>query len=185
MVLPLTRMPPRRAALLLGVMSLLLACALPSVGMWQSLPANRLAAARSRWSDHAPPRYRLVSEAGARCVLDVEVRGEQVVAVHRRDHCSPPARTVSELFKLIDNIRLINYPCVSFNCACRSVMGTSTEFDGALGFPRTITVWSRREPNLWNVEYWRYRLDHDGTPPPCVRASEAVMVRVVSFTPMP
>ncbi|HWQ14825.1 MAG TPA: hypothetical protein VNL77_18645 [Roseiflexaceae bacterium] len=185
MVLALNRMPPRRMALLLGALVLLLACGVPSLMVWQALPANQLAAARSRWSAHAPARYRIVSEAGARCVLDVEVRAEQVVAVHRRDHCSPPARTVSELFRLIDNIRVISYPCVSFSCACRSVMGTRSEFDGALGFPRTITVWSRREPNLWNLAYWRYRLEHGGESPPCTRASEAVMVRVVSLTPIP
>jgi hypothetical protein len=183
MVLPLSLAPLRRLAALLAV-ALAFACGLGSLAVWLGLPSTQLAAARSRWSERAPAHYRMVSEAGARCVQDVEVSGGRIVAVHRNDHCSPPARTVDELFRLIDGIRVVNYPCVSFNCACRSVMGTSTEYDGALGFPRAITLWSRREPNWWAPSLWRY-LASSGAMPPCSRRSEAVIVRVVEFTAIP
>jgi hypothetical protein len=64
------------------------------------------------------------------------------------------------------------------------MMGTRTEFDPALGYPHSIALWSRREPNLWQPGYWRYLLTRH-TPPACQRSSEAVMLRVVSFTALP
>ena len=182
MLLPLSFVPLRRLALMFGLATAV-GCGVLGLMLWQMMPVNRLAAARGRWSAQAPPHYRMVSEAGARCVLDVEVKGEEVVAVHRNDHCSPPARTVSELFRLIDSIRVVNYPCAGANCACRTVMGTTAQFDALRGFPRSITLWSRREPNWWTANYWRTALSFASSP--CDRRSEAVMVRVISFTAIP
>lgn len=143
-----------------------------------------LRAAQAKWASASPAAYRIVLDAGARCALSVEVRDERIVRLQPRDTCVPPARSVGELFGLITTLDEGSSPCAASGCVCRTVTGSSVRFDPRLGYPRSITVWTRHEPDLWNADYWGYLVGHIGQPLPCTDAIEGLVVRVVSLTPL-
>jgi hypothetical protein len=145
---------------------------------------DELREARDRWASSAPAAYRLLLDAGARCALGVEVRGERAVRLQPRDACVPPARTVPELFSLIDTLNTWTEPCLTSRCVCRTVMGSTARFDSRLGYPRSISVWTRDEPNIWSGDYWHYLATHIGQPLPCTASIEGLVVRVVSLDPV-
>src|SRR5690349_16650748 len=68
-------------------------------------------AAQERWAASRVSHYRMVVEAGNPCRLEVEVREERVAAMLHEDPCGHPARTVTDLFRLIERAPSPIYSC--------------------------------------------------------------------------
>jgi hypothetical protein len=139
-------------------------------------------AAKQRWAGSLVSHYRMVVEAGNPCRLEVEVRDERVAAVlYEDDHCGHPARTVTDLFRLIERAPSPLYNCAPPNCACRNAVTVYVLYDEQLGYPRRIAILAEREPNWRNMRYWRY-VWSERRLPDCVWSSSADIVNVRSMT---
>jgi hypothetical protein len=166
-----------------GVCLLLAACLLAEAGVARASHRRQYSVALARWQASAPTHYRIRSMAGEGCTLEVEVRNERVLRVLQQDRCMHPARTVSELFRLIERGQ-VSVPCFFAGCACRVDVVTFADYDATYGYPRLITLESVRGPNWRNAAYWQY-LIQNGHDPGCSLVSESEVARVLSFTPLP
>jgi hypothetical protein len=147
-------------------------------------PARNLATAEARWAARPFVRYRMVVESGPACQLDVMVQDEQVVDTFHRSACGHPARSVNDLFSLIERNKPVDRPCTLYKCACRLSITVYASYDDQWGYPQRVAVWSQQEDNWLNSDYWQYVLMF-GKLPGCARTSDAEIVRVLSLTPAP
>jgi hypothetical protein len=136
--------------------------------------------AKDRWEASAVSHYRMVVEAGNPCRLEIEVRDERVAAVLHEDPCGHPARTVTDLFKLIERAPSPIYSCAPPSCACRNVVTVYALYDERLGYPRRIAVLAEREPNWRAMRFWRY-VWSERRLPDCAWSSSADIVNVRSM----
>ena len=166
----------------LSLMGVTAACLFLGVVAAQSSYRYQLSEARGRWQTSALSHYRLVSESGESCILDVEVRDERVVTVYKKDSCLHPARTVTDLFNLVERGQF-SYGCVFAGCACSMNIIVHADYDPVHGYPQQVSVRSQRGANWWDQSFWRYTWSTRSLPP-CSRTGEADMVRVVSLTPI-
>ena len=166
-----------------GLCLLLAACLLAEAGVARASHRRQYSTALTRWRAHAPAHYRIRSMTGEGCTIDVEVRNEHVLRVWHADRCMHPARTVSELFRLIERGQ-VSVPCFFAGCACRIDVVTFGDYDATYGYPSVIMLESVRAPNWRNPAYWQYLVQyrHD---PGCANTSESEVARVLSFTPLP
>ena len=168
---------------LLGVVLAIAGCGLAGL-LVQRLPApDQLAAARSRWMSSTVSHYRMIVSAGNPCRIEVEVRDEQVIHVLQEDSCSYPARTVTDLFNLVERAVSPLYTCAPPSCACRNVVTVYALYDERLGYPRTVAVRAERESNWRQRAFWRYIWEAQRLPD-CVWASNADIVNVLALTPL-
>ena len=151
-------------------------------GAFHGLPLRAPSvAAKERWAASTVSHYRMVVEAGNPCRLEIEVRDERVAAVLHEDPCGHPARTVTDLFKLIERAPSPLYSCAPPNCACRNVVTVYALYDERLGYPRRIAVLAEREPNWRAMRFWRY-IWAEQRLPDCAWSSSADIVNVRSMT---
>ena len=138
-------------------------------------------AAKDRWAASMVSHYRMVVEAGNPCRLEIEVRDERVVAVLHQDACGHPARTVTDLFKIIDRAPSPLYSCAPPNCVCRNVVTIYARYDEQLGYPRSIAVLAERELNWRTMPLWRYVWSEQRLPD-CAWSSTADIFNVRAMT---
>jgi hypothetical protein len=138
-------------------------------------------AAKERWAASLVSHYRMVLEAGNPCRLEVEVRDERVAAVLHEDPCGHPARTVTDLFKLIERAPSPLYNCAPPSCACRNAVTVFVVYDELLGYPHRIAILAEREPNWRSMRFWRY-VWSERRLPDCAWSSSADIVNVRSMT---
>jgi hypothetical protein len=138
-------------------------------------------AAKDRWAASLVAHYRMVVEAGNPCRLEIEVRDERVAAVLHEDPCGHPARTVTDLFRLIERAPPPIYTCAPPSCACRNVITVYALYDEQLGYPRRVAVLAERETNWRATRFWRY-VWSERRLPDCVWSSSADIVNVRSLT---
>jgi Family of unknown function (DUF6174) len=141
------------------------------------------AAAKARWAAGTTAHYRMVVETGSPCRLEIEVRDEHVAAVLYADACGHPARTVTDLFQIIERAPSPLYTCAPPNCACRNVVSVYALYDERLGYPQRIAVLAEREPNWRTMRFWRY-VWSERRLPDCAWSSSADIVNVRSMTPL-
>jgi uncharacterized protein DUF6174 len=173
---------PARWALLLGA-TVALGCGLLGLFSTSQSPRTQLASAKRRWADGNVAHYRLIVEAGPRCRLDVEVRDERVAAVLREDACGYPARTVTDLFNMVERARTPMFTCAPPSCACRNVVTVYAIYDAELGYPRKIAVRAEREANWSEPAFWSHLWSAQSLPD-CRWASYADIVDVPLVVPI-
>jgi hypothetical protein len=100
----------------------------------------------------------------------------------REDSCLHPARTVTDLFALIDRGQL-SESCFFAGCACRMDVLTYARYDPTYGYPLTITMRHDRAANWWTHGFWSYVFEY-GRLPDCARRSEAEVIESVTLTPL-
>ena len=178
----------RRPKLLAGRYALLAALLLALGGLFAALGLGLAlrppsAAARERWAASPVSHYHMVVEAGNPCRLEVEVRDERVAAVLHEDQCIHPARTVTDLFTLIERAPSPLYNCAPPSCACRNAVTVYVVYDEQLGYPRRIAILAEREPNWRAMRFWSYVWSEQRLPD-CAWSSSADIVNVRSMTPL-
>ncbi|MDZ4719826.1 MAG: DUF6174 domain-containing protein [Roseiflexaceae bacterium] len=171
----------QRSGLLLLVF-LLSACTLGSVLVFQAGHQYRYSDARSRWNASGLTHYRLNVAVEQSCTISTEVRSEQVARIEQQDSCMHPARTVTDLFALIERGQ-ISERCFFAGCACRIDVITYARYDPTYGYPLTITLRYDRTANWWTQGFWRYILDH-GHFPGCAYTSESNVIQSIRVTPL-
>jgi hypothetical protein len=171
-----------RWGLLAIMLTLFLSC---SIGTWlllQSGHQRNYLEAKRRWETQAPSFYRVSISSEPSCVLESEVRDEQMARLVRADSCVHPARTVSELFTLIDRgDNSIN--CFFAGCICRLELVTSAQYDPVYGYPLAIKMRAIRSANWWTQAYWE-EVFAFGRLPDCARTWEAEVIQSVELTPL-
>jgi uncharacterized protein DUF6174 len=172
---------PARWLLLIGVAAL--GCGLLALFSSSQSPRTQLASAKSRWAGRTVSHYRLIVEAGRPCRLDVEVRDERVIAVFHQDACGYPARTVTDLFNMVERAPTPMFTCAPPSCACRNVVTVYAIYDEQLGYPRKIAVRAERESNWGDFAFWR-QLWSAWSLPDCRWASYADIVNVPFMAPL-
>jgi hypothetical protein len=173
-------LPTRRYTLLAVFVVALGGGALAALGASLALRPPSLVA-KERWATSSVSHYRMTLEAGNPCRLEVEVRDERVAAVLHQDPCGHPARTVTDLFKMIERAPSPLYSCAPPNCACRNVVTVYALYDEQLGYPHRIAVLAEREPNWRTMRYWGY-VWSEWRLPDCAWSSSADIVNVRSIT---
>jgi hypothetical protein len=144
---------------------------------------DRLHSAQSRWARREFSEYRMVlQDDSGRCRQDVLVTDERVTQ-RLWNTCRIPPRTVGSLFRLIEGTPPSRYPCVEHRCACDTVVRVETDYDQALGYPRSIRFeWSVRAS--WHrLDYWGYVVSH-GTLPTCRNTTFSRAIHVLSLEPI-
>src|SRR5262245_26001264 len=171
---------PAMRRTLLAALVAMLGCGLAVASHGLPLRAPSVAA-RDRWAASTVSHYRMIVESGNPCRLEIEVRDERVAAVLHEDACGHPARTVTDLFTMIERAPSPLYSCAPPNCACRNVVTVDALYDERLGYPRRITVLAQRESNWRAMRFWRY-VWSERRLPDCAWSSSADIVNVSSMT---
>ena len=162
--------------------ALVLGCAAMSGLLILAGHHTRYLEAKQRWQTQAPAHYLVTIASGPTCSLQAEIRDEQLERLVRQDSCLHPARTVTDLFALIDRGQL-SESCFFAGCACRMDVVTYAKYDSTYGYPITITMRHDRAANWWTRGFWRYTVER-GRLPDCVRTSEAPVIDSVSLIPL-
>lgn len=170
----------RGAMLLLGV--LVATCGIGSVMAVQAGHAYRYSNARLRWQASGLVHYRLSVVVAANCTILTEVRSEQVARIEQQDSCMHPARTVTDLFALIERGQL-SEPCFFAGCACRIDVTTYASYDPTYGYPLVITMRYDRAANWWTHGFWDYIVEY-GHLPGCAKTSESNVIESISIAPL-
>jgi hypothetical protein len=166
-----------------GSVALVLAgCALASYTVAQAGMRQRYDDARSRWQAQAPAHYRLAVTSGPDCRIDLEVQAERVVRILHQDSCLHPARSVSDLFALIERGQVAE-PCFFAGCACRIDVTTYASYDPTYGYPLDIRLRYNRAANWWTQGFWGYVVSRGHTPG-CAKTAESEVAQVALFTPL-
>jgi hypothetical protein len=175
---------PRQQIRMVGgaLLGLIVLCAGLGVFLDQTNNASRIRAAKTLWHDHALPHYRLIVQTDPACVLSIEVRSEAVTQIDHQDSCLHPARTVTDLFALIDRGQL-SEPCFFAGCACRMNVMTYATYDPHYGYPRTISMRNERVANWWMAGFWKYVVNY-GHLPGCALATETTVIQSIALTPL-
>ncbi len=177
-------MPPPARLMLLATLLGALSCGGAAVGTlwWRNEPQRALADAKQRWAAHTPQRYQLEVDSGAGCTIATDVRQGQTPQVISAGRCLHPARTVEQMFAVIERVSPRRIDCATFGCACAFQVGTHASYDAALGYPRRIAVWTERTSNWWSPDLWTFTWQNRALPT-CSRYSESVVLEVISLTP--
>lgn len=168
------------AMILLGV--LLASCALGSSIAVQAGHAYGYTNARVRWQASGLSHYRLRVVVAANCTIRTEVRAEHVARIEQQDLCMHPARTVTDLFALIERGQL-SEPCFFAGCACRIDVTTYASYDPTYGYPLSITLRYDRAANWWTRGFWQYLAQHQHLPG-CAKTSESVVIESIAVLPL-
>jgi hypothetical protein len=173
---------PWRWGMVATILMLIALCGAGSLMLMQSGNRRSYQEARHRWETQALRSYRVAISSEPSCTLESEVRNEQMARLVRADSCVHPARTVTELFTLIDRgDSSIN--CFFAGCICRLELITSAEYHPVYGYPLTIRMRAVRSANWWTSAFWndaftRRRLRD------CAHTWEAEVIQSVELTPL-
>jgi Family of unknown function (DUF6174) len=162
-----------------GITTLLIACAALGTTITQATHRGRYLEAKARWDASAPAHYRITIATDPACRLETEVRAERMLRVVRQDRCMHPARTVTELFALIERGQL-SEPCFFAGCACRVDVTTYARYDPTYGYPTEIRIRYDRAANWWKPGFWGYVLAR-GHLPGCALTSETGVVESIAL----
>lgn len=175
----------RRRSFLVAVALLLLLglCVATGFGLSSTSTAmdHERRAAEERWSNRPFERYRLVLRDRF-CTQDAEIYNEEVVLVHSNT-CESRARSISDLFDLIERDGSLVSSCVAGGCACDDILLVSASYDPLLGYPDMIDVRVEAQANLRHPDYWRL-LIRTGELSGCSVPVGWKTISVISLTPL-
>jgi hypothetical protein len=135
--------------------------------------------AEHRWSQRPFGAYRLVLE-DFRCVYDIEVQGQKIVDSAPRADCIREARSIDDLFVLLQRDGSTGTRCITQGCACDDRLSVQGSYDPVLGYPREIEVRISAQPNWQHADYWRYMATHL-RPPTCEFPVGRKFIRVLKL----
>lgn len=163
----------------LAIAALLTSCAMLGTAVTQASHNGRYLQAKARWIAQAPAHYRVTITTNPTCRLETEVRAERMLRVLSQDSCLHPARTVTDLFALIERGQL-SEPCFFAGCACRIDVTTFARYDATYGYPIEIKIRYDRAANWWKPGFWGY-IASRGHLPGCALTSESEVVQSIAL----